>query len=218
MNNTFLNILFQIVRIYNFYSPPVTLLYICILIQHNKIENIELMEVTKKTPANFGVTYGVTLGVIFILIAVIMYVTGMPLEGKQWPQYLYYLIYPAGIIIAIKKYKVENGDFLKLSEALKIGLAIGAVSGIVYLLYAILFNYVIDPEYNAMLIDVARDQMLTNPNITEEQLEQTMTFIETMANPILGGALWVGLSLFFGLIYSLIGGLIMKQDNPHQDA
>ncbi len=175
-------------------------------------------DIKQKTPANFGMTYGIILGLIFILIAVIMYVTGMPLRGEQWPQYLYYLIFPAGIIIAIKKFKIENGGFLELKEALKIGLSIGIISGLVYLIYVFLFNYVIDPEYNAMIIEVAREQMLEQPNVSEEQVEQMMGFIKVMANPFLGGALWIGLSLFFGLIYSLIGGLVMKQDNPHADA
>lgn len=175
-------------------------------------------DIQTKTPAKFAMTYGIVLGVIFILIAVIMYVTGMPLRGEQWPQYLYYLIFPAGIIIAIKKFKVDNGGFLELKDAIKIGLTIGVISGLVYLVYIFLFNYVIDPEYNAMIIEVAREQMLEQSNVTEEQVDQMMGFIEVMANPFLGGALWIGLSLFFGLIYSLIGGLVMKQDNPYPDA
>ena len=175
-------------------------------------------DIKTKTPASFGMTYGILLGVIFILIAVIMYVTGMPLRGEQWPQYLYYLIYPAGIIIAIKKFKENNGGFLELKEAIKIGLSIAVISGLVYFIYVLLFNYVIDPEYNTLLIEAAREQMLEQPNTSEEQVEQVMGFIEAMADPLIGGAFWIGLSLFFGLIYSLIGGLIMKKENSYTNA
>lgn len=163
-------------------------------------------------------TYGVMLGVIMILIAVIMYVTGMPLEGKQWPQFLYYLFFPAGIIIAIKNFKNENDNFLSLSEALKLGLAIAVISAILFIVYTLLFNYIIDPTYNEAIIEVALDKMSESPNVTDEQIEQTTKFMKFMSNPLLGGAVWLALSLFFGLIYSLVGGLVMKRENPYQDA
>lgn len=172
------------------------------------------MTTTNLSPGKFAMNYGIILGVIMILIAVVMYVTGMPLEGIQWPQYLYYLIFPTFVIIGIKAYKTKNGGFLTLGEALKTGVAIALISALVYIVYVILFNYVIDPEYNAKIIEVVREQMLENDNVTEAQVEQTIGFVEKMSDPIIGSSVWLGLSLFFGLIYSLIGGLIMKNENP----
>lgn len=163
-------------------------------------------------------TFGVGLGVIMILIAVIMYVTGMPLRGIQWPQYLYYLIFPAGIIIGIKNFKSENNNFLTLKEALKLGLAIAIVSSLIFVIYTLVFNFIIDPEYNDKIIEVALDQVKESPNVTQAQIDQTEKFMSFMSNPFLGGAVWIALSLFFGLIYSLIGGLIMKKENPYADA
>lgn len=172
------------------------------------------MTTTKLSPGKFAINYGVILGVVMVLIAVIMYVTGMPLEGIQWPQYLYYLIFPLVIIIGIKAFKAKNDGFLSLGEALKTGVAIALISALVYIVYVLLFNYVIDPEYNTKIIEVVRDQMLENPDITEAQVEQTIGFVEKMSDPIVGSSVWLGLSLFFGLIYSLIGGLVMKNENP----
>lgn len=163
-------------------------------------------------------TYGVLLGIIMVFIAVIMYVTGMPLEGKQWPQYLYYLIFPAGIIIAIKNFKIQSKGFLSLSEALKLGLAIAVISALIFVIYSLVFNYIIDPTYNEAIIEIALDKVKESPNVTDEQIAQTTKFMKFMANPALGGAVWLALSLFFGLIYSLIGGLVMKRDNPYEDA
>ncbi|MCB0469042.1 MAG: DUF4199 family protein, partial [Aequorivita sp.] len=87
------------------------------------------METQKTSPGKFSVSYGIILGVIMIILAVVMYVTGMALEGKQWPQYLYYLIFPALIIYAISKYKKLNANILSLGDAIKIGLVAGVVSG-----------------------------------------------------------------------------------------
>jgi hypothetical protein len=49
-----------------------------------------------------------------------------------------------------------------------------------------------------------------NPEMTEEMVEQGMKFIEMFTNPLVGNAIWIALSAFFGLIYGLIAGLVMK--------
>ena len=56
------------------------------------------------------------------------------------------------------------------------------------------------------------DKMLENPNMTEEMVDQSMKFIEMFSNPAISGAFMIAMSAIFGLIYSLIGGLIMKRE------
>ena len=101
---------------------------------------------------------------------------------------------------------------MSLGEAIKLGLAIGAISAIVYIIYGLIFNYVIDPEFMGQVKEVVRDKMLEAPNATQEIVDQQMKFVEMFMNPLVGSALWIGLSLFFGLVYSLIGGLVMKKE------
>lgn len=171
---------------------------------------------THVTPGKHAVTYGVILGVILVLISLIMYVTGMALEGVQWPMYLYYLIFPITLILAIKSYKKENGGFLSLGEALKVGVAAAVISGIIFLIYNLLFNYVIEPTWAEQVSEATREQLLQQGNMTEEQVNQTMEFMSWGSNPLIGGALWLAMSAFFGLIYSLIAGAIMKQNRPYE--
>jgi hypothetical protein len=99
-----------------------------------------------------------------------------------------------------------------LGEAIKLGLVIGAISAIVYIIYGLIFNYVIDPEFMGLVKEVVRDKMLEAPNATQEIVDQQMKVVEMFMNPVIGSALWIGLSLFFGLVYSLIGGLVMKKE------
>lgn len=170
------------------------------------------MEQPNTSPGKFAINYGVILGVIMILIGVVMYVTGMALEGKQWPQYLYYLIFPIVILYAINQFKKVNGNLLSLGEAIKVGLAIAVISGIIYGVYMIIFNYVIDPEFMTKMMDAAREKLMENPDMTEEMIEQSMSIAEKFMNPWIGITFWVAMSAIFGLIYSLIGGLIMKNE------
>lgn len=100
-----------------------------------------------------------------------------------------------------------------LSEALKVGVLIGVISAIVFIIYSLIFNYIIDPDFMNQMMDVARDNMLEqNPDFTEEMVASSMKFVEILTNPAISSALWIALSSLFGLIYSLIGGLVMKKE------
>ncbi|HEX9827539.1 MAG TPA: DUF4199 domain-containing protein [Flavobacteriaceae bacterium] len=170
------------------------------------------MEAQKPTVGKFAMNYGVILGVIMILIGVITYVTGMALEGKQWPQWLYYIIFPVVIFYAISQFKKQNANVLSLGQAIKLGLVIAAISAIVYAIYILIFSYIIDPEFMGQMKEVVRDKMLEAPNATQEMVDQQMKVAEMFMSPLVGSALWIGLSMFFGLIWSLIGGLVMKKE------
>ncbi|WP_438422889.1 DUF4199 domain-containing protein [Aquimarina macrocephali] len=164
--------------------------------------------------AKFSSNYGVILGIILILIHVLMYVSGMLLEGKQWPMYLYYLIFPVFIFSTIHAYKKKNNGFLSLGQAIKIGISIAALSGLVYAVYNGIFNFFIEPDFIDQMLELTREKMMENPNMTEEQIEMSINWAKKLGGPIIGGAFFILLSVFFGFIYSLIGGLIMqkKQD------
>ena len=147
-----------------------------------------------------------------LVINVLMYVTGMTLEGKQWSQFLYYLIFPITIFYAINQFKKKNGNVLSLGQSIKIGLIIAVISAIVYAIYSLIFHYVIDPEFVGKVMEATREKMMENSNMTEDQVEQSMAFAEKFMNPFLGVTFWIALSAIFGLIYSLIAGLIMKNE------
>ena len=170
------------------------------------------MEAQKPTISKFAMNYGLILGLIMILISVITYVTGMALEGKQWPNFIYYIIFPVVIFYSISQYKKNNAGLLSLGEAIKIGLLIAIISAIVYAIYGLIFNYIIDPDFMGQAMDVAREKLLENPNMTEEMVDQQMEWVEKFSNPALGTAFWIAASAIFGLIYSLIAGLVMKKE------
>ncbi|MBC3757657.1 DUF4199 domain-containing protein [Hyunsoonleella sp. SJ7] len=170
------------------------------------------MEAKELSPGKFAVNYGLILGLIMVIISVGMYTSGMMLEGKQWPIYIYYLIFPLFIIYTISQYRKSNGQILSLSDALKVGVATGVISGLIYAVYSIIFNYVIDPEFMGKMMEVAREKLYENPKMTEEMIDKSMEYVEKFSNPLLGSAIWIGMSTLFGLIYALVGGLILKKE------
>ncbi|WP_111683935.1 DUF4199 domain-containing protein [Winogradskyella tangerina] len=170
------------------------------------------MEHQKPTAGKFSLNYGVLLGLLMVLISVVTYVTGMALEGAQWPNIIYYIAFPIVVIYAISQYKKANANTLSLGDAIKVGLVVAIISALVFVVYGLLFNYVIDPEFTQQAIEIAKEKMLENPNMTPEQVEQSMVWVEKFSNPAIGMTFWVAMSAFFGLIYSLIGGLVMKNN------
>ena len=173
------------------------------------------MESVKTTsPGKVGLTYGIYLGLILVIIQVVMYVTGMALEGVQWPIYIYYLIFPVLVILSIHAFKKNNNGYLSLSEALKAGIVTAVISGIIFLIYNLLLVYIIDPGYIELALERARENMAEAGNLTEEQMDAGMQWVESLTNPLMGGAIWLAMSALFGLIYSLIGGATMKNDKP----
>lgn len=169
------------------------------------------METHKLSPGKFAVNYGLTLGIILIIISAILYFSGMQLKGEQWPMYLYYIIFPLVIIYAISQFKKNNGNVLSLGDALKVGLMTAIISALIFAIYNIIFNYFIDPEFIDKMMEVTREKLLENPNMTEEMVDKSIDIGKKFANPFLSSTIWIALSAVFGLIYSLIGGLAMKK-------
>lgn len=171
------------------------------------------METQKLAPGKFAINYGVILGLVMVVISVATYVTGLALEGAQWPTAIYYVIFPIVIFYAISQYKKRNANLLTLSEALKVGVLIGVISAIVFVIYSLIFNYIIDPDFMNQIMAIARDNMLEqNPDMTEEMLDSGMKFVEMFMNPAIASAFWIAMSSIFALIYALIAGLIMKKE------
>jgi hypothetical protein len=166
-----------------------------------------------KSPGKFAVNHGIILGLILVIIYAFMYATNMLVEGKQWPMFLFYVIFPAYLIYIISQFKKLNGNLLTLSDALKVGVAAAVISGLVYAIFSIILFYVIDPGLMDKIMEVTREKLYENPRMTSEMVDSSMAMMEKFSGPIIGSAIWIALSAFFGLIYALIGGMVMKKES-----
>lgn len=166
-----------------------------------------------KSPGKFAVNHGIILGLILVIIYASMYATNMLIEGTQWPMVLFYVIFPMYLIYVISQFKKANGNLLTLSDALKVGVAAAVISGLVYAVFSIILFYVIDTELMDKMMEVAREKLYENPKMTSEMVEKSMEMAEKFSGPLIGSAIWIALSALFGLIYSLIGGMVMKKES-----
>ena len=164
----------------------------------------------KKVPGKFGINNGLLLGAAMIIISVFIYANDMDFKNQQWPTYIYYVVFPVVIFYTIYRYKIYNNGVLSLRDAMKAGLIAAIISALVYTAYVLLFNFVIDPEHNLKIIDFVSNQMALM-DAPVKQKELSLKVIKFFYDPINGSLIWIAASMFFGLIYSLVAGLIMRE-------
>ena len=173
------------------------------------------METQKASVKKIALPYGAVLGLITVLLSVIVYVMNLTYEQPWWQGALGFIAMIICIIIGIKTFKKDNGGFLSLGEALKVGLGISLIAGIFGVIYMLIFGNIIEPDFAANMLAATEDNMLEqNPNMTQEQIDMAMGISETMMSPLIISAMSMIMTLFFGFIISLITGLVMKVNRP----
>ena len=177
-----------------------------------KIIPMETQEVSVK---KIALNYGFILALLSIVVSVIAYVTNNHIERPWWISVLSAVSMVGVIVYGLKAYKDENSGFLSIAEALKVGLAISIIAGIIGAFYNYIFVTIIEPDFVAQMLDISRNQMIEkNPNMPQDQMDMSMEIAEKMMQPMIMSAIGIIMTLFFGFIISLISGLIMKVNRP----
>ncbi|MDV7187327.1 DUF4199 domain-containing protein [Lutibacter sp. TH_r2] len=170
------------------------------------------MENQKSSATSVMLNYGLILGFISILMAVVNYAIGDIYKPHWGIAVLSFVLTTALIVLGLKKVKENNGGYLNLGEALKTGLGIALISSIIYVIYLFIFTSYIEPEFYLNMAKVQEATILEQyPNMSDEQLETSKEMASKFIGPGVTTAFTLAGSLFFGFIISLIAGLIMKK-------
>ncbi|PVW14709.1 DUF4199 domain-containing protein [Marixanthomonas spongiae] len=173
------------------------------------------MENQTASVKKIGLNYGLILSLLVVGLSVIVYVLGLHLEQPWWQSVLNFVFMTLCIVYGLKAFKNESGGFLSLGDALKTGLIIALVSGIIGSVFSYIFITFIEPDFISQMLDTTQEKMIEqNPNMTQEQMDMAMGMTEKFMSPWIMFAMGMIASLFFGFIISLIAGLIMKQPRP----
>ena len=171
------------------------------------------------SPAKSGVLYGVLFGIIMVFEFVIMYLIGMKslinTSAGTIVNIGNYLILPILFIyIGCTNYKKNNNGFISLTESLKTGISITFVAAFIYAVFNVIFNFIF-PEFINEMIAITKEGMLAkNPNMTSEQIEMGLSMVKKFMNPFIVLPVTLAMYSFFGLIYSLIVGAVLKKEKP----
>ncbi|TRX39752.1 DUF4199 domain-containing protein [Flavobacterium restrictum] len=174
----------------------------------------------KISPAKSGIMIGVLFGIIMILEFVIMYVIGMKsLVNSSFGiivNLLNYMVLPILFIsLGCGNYKKNiNNGFITFGECLKVGIAITFIAAFIYAAFNIIFNLLF-PEFINEMVAISKETMIQkNPNMTSKEVEMGIAMMKKFMNPFIVFPVTIAMYSFFGLIYSLIIGAFLKNENP----
>jgi len=167
------------------------------------------------SPKSTIITYGLILAGISSVFQIMLFI--LEIHYQQPPAVgIVSIVIMAGILIyAFTQYKKQNEGFISLSEALKTGLGISLISGLIGVVYSLILTNVLDPDTIEKTIDFAFENMRAeNPEMPQNAIDSARGIAEKMASPMIGSAIQIIAALFLGFIISLIGGLIVKKSRP----
>lgn len=171
------------------------------------------MEHTQPKTGKFALNYGLLLGGASIVFSLMLYSMDMHYERGFAVQAVGIVIAIAAIVLCIYQFKKANQGFLTISEALKLGAGVALIGGILSLLYFFVLSNFLEPDFMDNMFEIGKQQaMESNPELTEEQIDQGIEMQKKFA--------WISypviliINVVIGLVIGLITGLIMKKAKP----
>tara|TARA_B100002003_G_C13999863_1_gene482743 strand:+ start:321 stop:839 length:519 start_codon:yes stop_codon:yes gene_type:complete len=154
--------------------------------------------------------FGIALALYSILYLVLIYVFNI--SETNWIVGLISKIIEISIFIfALITFKKKNGNIISLKQALKVGLGVAVIGGLIAAVYIFIHYTYIYPEYLQKMYDT-QVLAMSEQGLTAEQMEGSMTWLEYISSPWVYSAMAILGNLIFGFIISLLTGLIIRND------
>ncbi|MGY3793548.1 DUF4199 domain-containing protein [Aquimarina sp. 433] len=156
--------------------------------------------------------YGLIYGLLTILFGLYTYLTGDYAKQNLFHASVLSLITISSIITAIISFKKSNDNFINLKEALKIGIGVAILGGLIAVLWKLILIKVIDPGIITELGDKQIKIIAENAtDFTQENIDRKIAITKKYTSPLIQIVAAIGVNLFMGFLFSLIGGLIVQK-------
>ncbi|APG64392.1 hypothetical protein LPB136_02985 [Tenacibaculum todarodis] len=158
--------------------------------------------------------YGLLTGGVSVLIALVLYAMGKTANPGIPMTALSFIIPIVLIVLGIKKFKDTNGGFMSWGQAVKVGVGIALLWGLLTIIFQYVLENFIAPELIEQKLEAARVAMENwgmDQDLIDTQLEK-----QRDTNPFFGAAMGLLFSAFIGFVISAIAGAIMKKTEEDQ--
>ena len=171
------------------------------------------MDDQKSLLKKIAYNYGLVLAVLSIMVLAVMYALAL---DKSWTLSIISIVLTVIIFVyGILAFKKGNGNEISLIQALKVGLAIAVVGGVLSAIYAYIHYSFIYPEFVEITrVNSLEDALAKNPDLEGEALEMTEKMIGIFTSPFVMATFSLIGNLFFGFIISIVTGAIVKNNRP----
>lgn len=152
-------------------------------------------------------TYGLIAGILMALFGLALYLAG--LWTKPWAQYVGYIPFLALIIMNAIAYSKANDHYVTFGNVFGSCFKASAIVVLISIIWAFIMIFIF-PEMKEKGIEMARDQMAKNPELSDEQIDMSLQMTRKYWNVfMIAGALFI--NLFYGAVFSLIGAAVAKK-------
>ena len=154
-------------------------------------------------------THGLLAGITAISVALIAYAMDKVLNPGTLLSIISFLVPLALIVSGIQRFKKVNDGFLGWEQAIKVGIGIALIWGLLTLSFQYILENIISPELLTEKIENFREELTELGNseeVIKEQVEKKRNL-----NPFLGNAMGLLFFIFIGFVVSAISGAIMKK-------
>lgn len=172
------------------------------------------MEEKPRSIRTNGIYYGSITGAALIIFSLIMFLSDLYMnKAVNWIGYIFLV---AGMIWGTLEFrkKYSNG-FLTYGKAFGSCFWIGLIAGIIGSIYLFVFTQFIHPGFVNELLDQMRENMVTsNPEMSEEQVEQAISMSSKFMSPVMMTIWGLGAYAAMSAIIGLILAIFLKKEDP----
>jgi DNA-binding transcriptional regulator of glucitol operon len=172
------------------------------------------MEENQPKTGKYALNFGLLLGGISVIFTFILYTMDMHYQGGISVLIVSLVLSLAAIILGLIQFRKANNGFMSFGQALKIGVGICLIGGIVSILFNQILVNVIDPETMSKAMEYARVQLQETTNMTSDQIDSQLEMQQKFSTPVMQTAFGLLFSLFFGFVLTLIPALVLKKSQP----
>jgi len=165
--------------------------------------------------------YGLLTGLVLILLGLVFYLTGLqsfdqPQSSSSWIITIVNLVVLfGGLYLAIQQHRDQNlGGYITFGKGFTVGLLTSLVVAVVSAIWTIVFFTLVEPNATEMILEASKDQMANEQGMSDEQIEQAMTWVSWMTSPSMMTVFALLGTVFQGLILSLIAGGVLAKRPP----
>ncbi|GGD58917.1 DUF4199 domain-containing protein [Muriicola marianensis] len=167
------------------------------------------MEQTQPKIGKFSLNYGLILGAVSVVFGLMLFSMDAHTSQDTSNTVIGIVLAVAIVIWALINFRKANEGKLSLGQAIKMGIGICLVSGVIYIVYLILLANVLDTDFITKIAENTKRAAEEAGVMTAEQIQQqyqgTIDYF-WISYPFILIA-----SVIQGLIIGLIGGLIFKK-------
>jgi len=170
----------------------------------------------KQSIGKYSLNPGLILGGILVLISVITYIIGIDPIEDNWVSWVPFPFMAFAFYYFQKDYRDNHNDgFLSLGEAVKLGVTIAVIAGLIAAIYNLIFMYYIEPGFlDDMMLKVEEKMLEANPDMPQAQIDMAISMSRKMMSPMISLPLAIVSRAITGLILSLATGFFTKKNNP----